>query len=210
MIENENTSKNPTNATNNQNEKEIDTKLKELEQKFYYLAQEMSKTYLDNTSKRHRDIEQKISEFVKSAEKKIHSQCEDKINLVLSISENEPLVNETNGQVLVSIKPKRGKEEEYTLYTTQLTQCARPYLSLAEQVLEYRNFFKQLNNYAYSFCLNECKSDLIRKYKEGKVNYESVKYCLKDCYNLGSFNFKAYFDYVSEGVEINSKALEKL
>jgi len=182
----------------------------ELIKKFNFLAHEMSKTYLDNTKQLNSKLDLNISQLVKLAESKIVSKCENEFKQILSVSDPQPIINEKTDQVLHTLKPKSGKEEEYNLYYSKFNECARPYVFLTEQVYEYRHTFRQLNNHAYSFCMKECEDDLVKKKEEGKINFDRVKYCLKDCYNLGTFNFKAYFDFVSEGVKINTEQMDKL
>ncbi len=170
----------------------------------------MSKTYLDNTKKLYSKLDLNISQLVKLAESKIVSKCENEIKQIISVSDPQAVINDKTDQVLHTLKPKLGKEDEYNLYSDKLNECAKPYLVLTEQVFEYRNTFRQLNNHAYSFCMKECKDDLIKKNEEGKINFDRVKYCLKDCYNLGTFNFKSYFEFVSEGIKINTEQMDKL
>lgn len=197
--------------SNNLNKNEPNTsKMKELEKNFAILAEEVSKSYLDKTQFKYMELEKKVFDFVKMAEKKVLEKCEDVIKNMIEISNSETFINQDNNSMYVQMKPKTGKEREYSVVSSQLIKCCQPITSLSEQILLYSTNYKYMNNYAYSFCLEECKKNMLKASAEDKFDFSDLKYCLKDCYNLSSFNFKAYNDYLTKGIEYNTELLEKI
>jgi hypothetical protein len=195
---------------NVQGEKSQEEKYAEVEKKFEFLAQEASRTFLENTKNRHSELEKKIKEFIGQIEGTITKKCENEIKNIIEVSQNEQFYDQVRGNVLISRRPISGKEEEYTLQSQNLMQCMKPYLIFAETVLDHRNSYKQMNNYSYKFCLDECRSSLKNSFNNNSLNYDGVKYCLKDCYNLGSFNFKSYYQYMMANIEMKMEEFNKL
>jgi hypothetical protein len=199
-----------TETNNSGNNDDTSDKFKTLEKKFNFLAQEVSKSYIEKTSIRHKELEKKLSEFISLTEKKLFNKCEENIKTIMKISQNEQMVDQSKGTVILQLKPKQGHEEEYTTKSSELMECVKPYLLMVENVLEYKNYFQQLNNVSYSLCISECKNNLKNSVVNNTLNYDNVKYCLKDCYNLGSFNFKSYYEYIQNDLDLKSENMNKI
>jgi hypothetical protein len=185
-------------------------KLAEIEKKFEFLAQEASKSFLENTKNRHLDVENKIKEFIHLIEIKITKQCEKEIKNMMEVSENEQYYDQVRGNVMISRRPVVGKEDEFSLQSQNLMQCMKIYLANAETLLDYRNSYRQLNNLSYKFCIDECRAGLRGSFQNNSLNYEGVKFCLKDCYNLGSFNFKSYYQFMATNIDLKTEEFNKL
>ncbi len=182
----------------------------EVEKKFEFLAQEASRSFLENTKYRHLEIENKIKEFIHKIEGTITKKCDKEIKNITEISQNEQFYDKIRGNILISRKPISGKEQEYTLQSQNLMQCIKPYLIYAEVILDHRNSYKQMNNYSFKFCLDECRSTLKKSFDNNSINYDGIKYCLKDCYNLGSFNFKSYYQFITDNIDTKIEEFNKL
>lgn len=187
-----------------------ENKYLKVEKKFEFLAQEASRSFLENTKIRHIELENKIKEFIRQIEGVITKKCDKEIKSISEVSQNEQFYDQIRGNILISRKPISGKEQEYTIQSQNLIQCIKPYLILAEVILDHRNSYKQMNNYSYKFCLDECRSSLKNSFDNDSINYDVIKYCLKDCYNLGSFNFKSYYQFITDNIDRKIEEFNKL
>jgi hypothetical protein len=184
-------------------------KIKELEEKFEFLAQEISQNYLKNTQLKHRDIDFKMNTLLNEVTKRVFTICEERMNNMMEMSEKETNVD-MNDKVTLTLKPKVGKEKDFSALAQEFLKCATPIVSLYEQVMNFKSTFNTMNNYSYSLCLTDCKNNLLKSNQEGHFKFEELKYCLKDCYNLGTFNFNTYYENLNNGLNINLDKLNKL
>ena len=130
-----------------------ENKYLQVEKKFDFLAQEASRSFLENTKNRHIELENKIKEFIRQIEGVITKKCDKEIKSIIEVSQNEQFYDQIRGNILISRKPISGKEQEYTIQSQNLMQCIKPYLIFAEVILDHRNSYKQMNNYSYK-CFN--------------------------------------------------------
>lgn len=168
----------------------------ELEKKFSIVSQEISKAYLIKTQKKSIEASNNIGNFFNELRREMNSRCKDKFSILLQYArpEDKSLDLAHVGQM----KAVSGKEEDFSQNLTNLEQCINPYLSWAGGLMKLDTYFKKMNNYSYSTCLVNCKSNLMQN---PQLDFKELKTCLKDCSNLVTFNFNGYYNLVDRTIE---------
>jgi hypothetical protein len=183
---------------------------KEFEKNFEYMSQEMARIYLQNTENEYKSLDENFLNFQKIATQKILSKCGSIVGKISLVSES---VNQMENDTLqITLKPKPGDEKEFDNLKNELFVCASPFMTLIDYDLNYKKYFEKLNDTSYSLCLKDCKNFFSKKFSENQddIKFNELKYCLRDCYNLSTFNFRSYYDSFMTGLENDLEEIKKL
>jgi hypothetical protein len=181
-----------------------------LVEKFMLLAEEGFKSILLKVENRTFSVEERLNIYIEDVREKMFESCQKSRKNFLDVADIEQTLDYQSSELMLRHRPKQGREGEFEVFKRDYFTCSYPFLMETEKFQDLVNSYYQLQEQSYSLCQEDCKNFVIKSRKEGNLNFDNVKMCLKDCNNMAYFNFTAYENYMNKEIDIKLSNLHKL